>query len=57
MVEALLTPHEVAALLKVEPSTIWEWCRKGRMRHLKIGRVMRIKPAWVNEFVGSYTKG
>ena len=33
----LLTRDEVAELLQVNPSTIWNWCNKGKLKPLGIG--------------------
>lgn len=39
--EPLLTPADVAGLLGVKRSTVYELARTGRMPHLKVGRAVR----------------
>ena len=41
--EPLLSAEEVAAYLGVERSTVWRWCREGRVRCLKIGKHWRVR--------------
>jgi excisionase family DNA binding protein len=41
--EAILTLSEVAAYLKVSPSTAWRWCKQGRIPGFQIGRSWRVK--------------
>ena len=53
----LLTIDEVAALLKVSKSWVYEHTRKrgtprsGRLPHVKIGKYVRFEPRAVREFV------
>lgn len=46
----LLTPAEAATLLRVTRETIWDWCQTKRLRHRKIGRIIRIDPDDLDEF-------
>ena len=39
----LLGAEEVAALLGVKESTIWRWCREGRLPALKVGKRWRVR--------------
>ena len=34
----LLSPKEVAALMKVSPRTVLEWVRANRVEHVRVGR-------------------
>ena len=53
----LLTVDEVAALLKVSKSWVYEHTRKrgtprsGRLPHVKVGKYVRFEPRAVREFV------
>ena len=38
-----LTPKEAAVILKVHFQTIYELCASGSLKHLKVGRQIRIK--------------
>lgn len=42
--QELLTPNEVASYLKVPRSTVYEWCRKGKLKSIKpgLGKNIRI---------------
>ena len=37
----LLTPHEIAEYLGVQPSTIYQWTHEGFIPHVKIGKFVR----------------
>ena len=55
--ESLLTVDDVAAVLKVSKSWVYEHTRRrgmprsGQLRHVKIGKYVRFEPAAVREFV------
>lgn len=38
----LMTINEVAAVLKVRPTTVWKWVRSGRLQAYRLGRLYRI---------------
>ena len=39
-----LTPKEAAEILKVHYQTVYELCANGSLKHIKVGRQIRIKP-------------
>ena len=41
--EPLLSAEEVAGHLGVKRSTVWRWCREGRVPCLKIGKHWRVR--------------
>ncbi len=41
--EDSLTPKEVAAILRINPGTIYNWIYAGKLPSLKFGRLRRIK--------------
>lgn len=55
--ESLLTADDVAAVLKVSRSWVYEHTRRrglsgsDQLRHVKIGKYVRFEPAAVREFV------
>lgn len=49
--EELLTVEEVARYLGVKQTTVYRWCREGRIACFKIGKSWRIRPSAVEEFV------
>jgi len=57
--EALLTVEDVAALLRVSKSWVYEHTRargtprSGQLRHVKIGKYVRFEPEAVREFLAA----
>lgn len=49
--DQLLTTDEAAALLRVEPWTVREWAKTGRLRGLKPGKAWRFDPRDVDELL------
>jgi excisionase family DNA binding protein len=47
----LLTVDVVAAYLGVRPTTVYEWCRQGRLPCMKLGKVWRIRRAAFEDFL------
>ncbi len=41
----LLTFEEVRAILQIKPSTLYAWCAKGEIPHLRVGRLLRFSHA------------
>ena len=39
----LLSAEDVAALMGVKESTVWRWCREGRLPCLKVGKHWRVR--------------
>jgi len=38
---SLLTPDQIAQVLGVKPSTIYQWTHQGYIPHVKLGRLVR----------------
>ena len=51
MTDRLMTVEEVAAYLRVKPSTVYKWAKDGRVPAAKVGRLWRFDreeiEAWV----------
>jgi excisionase family DNA binding protein len=47
----LLGVEDVAALLGVKESTIWRWCREGRLPCLKVGKHWRVRRQALENFL------
>jgi excisionase family DNA binding protein len=51
--DKLLTPQEMARVLGVQPSTIYQWTHQGFIPHVKLGKFVRFKEGdvlkWVEE--------
>jgi len=49
--EKLLTPEQVAERLQVTVQTIYTWMRSGYLPSVKMGRLWRIHPNDLEEFI------
>lgn len=49
--EKLLTPQEIADILGVQPSTIYQWTHQGYIPHVKIGKFIRFRLADVSKWL------
>jgi excisionase family DNA binding protein len=47
----LLGAEDVAGLLGVKESTIWRWCREGRLPCLKVGKRWRVRREALEDFL------
>jgi excisionase family DNA binding protein len=47
----LLTVREVAAQLRVHPSTVYGLCERGELRHMRISNAVRVRPVGVGVLV------
>ena len=49
----LMTPHQIAEMLQVRPSTIYQWVHQGFIPHVKLRRLLRFREcdvmAWVEK--------
>jgi excisionase family DNA binding protein len=50
------TADEIADYLGLAGCTIRELCRCGKLQHLKMGRLIRIKKVWADAFAESLTR-
>lgn len=48
----MLGAEDVAALLGVKESTVWRWCREGRLPCMKIGKHWRVRREALEDFLG-----
>ena len=53
--EKLLTPQEIAEVLGVQSSTIYQWTHQGYIPHVKIGKFVRFKEKDVEKWVEKKT--
>ena len=49
--DKLLTVQEIAALLGVAESTIYQWTHQGFIPHVKIGRFVRFRQRQIEKWV------
>lgn len=59
MVGSLLSANEVARRLSVTPLSVYRWARIGRLRPIRIGRLLRFSLEEVERFLesGADTRG
>lgn len=55
MAERLLTAEQVAENLQVHHLTVLKLIKQKKLKAVKLGRVYRIKPQAVNEFLETYS--
>jgi excisionase family DNA binding protein len=53
----LLLPAEVARILRVTPRTIERYCKKGKLKAIKVGRLWRIPRSSLEEFLETEGSG
>jgi excisionase family DNA binding protein len=51
MPEAALTPEKVAQLLSVQPKTVRDWLKRGRIKGFKAGRLWRVREKDLDAFL------
>lgn len=52
----LMTPEEVAKMLGVKPSTIYQWKHQGYIPHVKLGRLLRFRESDINQWIETKTE-
>ena len=56
MVEELLTPRELAKILKISPATAYKWAERGVLPSYKLEGVVRFDPKDVLDFLQNRRK-
>jgi excisionase family DNA binding protein len=54
--EPLLRPEAVARLLACSPKTVYAWAASGLLPSVRLGRLVRFRPADVQRFVEAHTE-
>ena len=49
--EQLLDVHAVALRFGVTAQTVWSWEKAGRLRSIRVGRVVRFDPNDIQKFI------
>lgn len=52
VMDEILTVREVADYLKLSRTTIWRWCKEGKLKAFKVGRGWRIHRSELEDIVG-----
>lgn len=55
--EKFLTPEQVAEKLQVTIQTIYTWMRSGYLPSFKMGRLWRVRPSDLENFINQQTRG
>ncbi len=45
------TPEEIAKMFKVKKNTVYIWIRKGKLRAVKLGSLLRVPKSALEEFI------
>ena len=45
------TPADIADYLGLATYTVQELCRRGELHHVKVGRAIRIRKAWADDYM------
>jgi excisionase family DNA binding protein len=54
--EPLLKPEAVARLLACSPKTVYAWAASGLLPSVRLGRLVRFRPADVRRFIESHAE-
>ena len=49
--QGFFTPAEIAVYMGMATYTVQELCRRGELRHVKVGRSIRIRREWADQFM------
>ncbi len=52
----LLSAKEVAEILGVEISTIYDWVYKKKIEHIKIGKLLCFNPETLQNYINNHTQ-
>ena len=52
----LLSAKEVAEILGVEISTIYDWVYRKKIEHIKIGKLLRFNPETLQDYITNHTQ-
>lgn len=52
----LLSAKEVAEILGVEISTIYDWVYRKKIEHIKIGKLLRFNPETLQNYINNHTQ-
>lgn len=52
-----LTTKEVAEILQLNEQTVRRYAREGKIRHVRLGRHIRIRPLALEEFAKEHEQG
>lgn len=50
--EDYYTPEEVANKLKIDITTVYRWVKEGRLKAIRVGRLLRIPESELQRFLG-----
>ena len=56
LMKKLLSAKEVAEILGVEISTIYDWVYKKKIEHIKIGKLLRFNPETLQNYINNHTQ-
>jgi excisionase family DNA binding protein len=51
LMDKLLDPNQVAAILNVSPKTVRDWLRAGKLQGVRAGKLWRVESTEVGRFI------
>ena len=56
MAEKLLTAKEVAEILGLKLSTLYDWVYQRKIPYIKIGSLLKFSPAVIQNYIDTHTR-
>ena len=50
----LLSVREIAEAFGTDAKTVRRWIWTGKLKHFKLGNIVRVKREWVEEFIAAH---
>jgi excisionase family DNA binding protein len=54
--QEFFSPEDIACFMGIATYTVRELVRKGKLRHVRMGRMIRIKKEWADEYLSALTR-
>jgi excisionase family DNA binding protein len=51
LAQEFFTPAEIAQYLGLSTYTVQDLCRRGELHHVKVGRAIRIRKQWADDYM------
>jgi excisionase family DNA binding protein len=54
--QGFFTPAEIAEYIGMSTYTVQDLCRRGELRHVKVGRSIRIRREWADQYMATHER-
>jgi excisionase family DNA binding protein len=54
--QGFFTPAEIAEYIGMSAYTVQDLCRRGKLRHVKAGRSIRIRREWADQYMAAHER-